>query len=289
MKLRLLLAAGIFLSLACLVQARTFTNTAGRTIEAEVLAVSGAQVTMKLANGSTVTFDIAKLSATDQEFVKSWKPASAPQEPAPKGSGNAKEFVEGLGGTFDESTGAAIITKKPDLTVANLEALAATGQIKKLTLDGCKLGSDGVAVLPKFKGLAGINFTHTMVNKIADLKVLSEVTTLQEIDLGGSDFGDEGLAALCQLKELKSLQLGHVGRSDKTAMTADGLKALQGLPKLEILMLHFQKLDEAMIPVLAELKTVKEFKVGGVTKDFLAKLQAAMPQAKVASRGPTID
>ncbi|MEY4483087.1 MAG: hypothetical protein RL693_539, partial [Verrucomicrobiota bacterium] len=158
-----------------------------------------------------------------------------------------------------------------------------------LTLDGCMLGSDGVVELPKFQGLIGINLTHTMVNKVPDLKILAGVTSLEEIDLGGSDFGDEGLAALCELKALKSLQLGHVGRSDKTAMTTNGLKALQQLPKLELLTLHLFKLDEAMIPVFAELKTVKEFKVGGVTKDFLAKLQKAMPNAKVASRGPTID
>jgi hypothetical protein len=161
--------------------------------------------------------------------------------------------------------------------------------VKKLTLDGCMLGSDGVVELPKFQGLIGINLTHTMVNKVPDLKILAGVTSLEEIDLGGSDFGDEGLAALCELKALKSLQLGHVGRSDKTAMTTNGLKALQQLPKLELLTLHLFKLDEAMIPVFAELKTVKEFKVGGVTKDFLAKLQKAMPNAKVASRGPTID
>ena len=85
------------------------------------------------------------------------------------------------------------------------------------------------------------------------------------------------------------LHLGHVGLSDRTAFTAEGLKALAKLAKLESLILHLHKPDDAMIPVLAGLKTVKEFKVGGVSSEFLKRLQSAMPQAKVASRGPLTD
>jgi len=121
------------------------------------------------------------------------------------------------------------------------------------------------------------------------LKVLAGLASLEELSLGGSDFGDEGLAAVCTLKNLRVLMLGHVGRSDRTAFTAEGLKALTKLPKLEELTLHFHKPDAAMIPILASLKTVKNFAVGGVSSDYLAKVKAAMPQAKVASRGPTTD
>ena len=68
------------LSLTCLclllisADARTFTNTEGRRIEAEIVSVSGTQVTLKLAQGATAIFEIAKLSAADQTFVKAWRP-----------------------------------------------------------------------------------------------------------------------------------------------------------------------------------------------------------------------
>jgi hypothetical protein len=61
------------------------------------------------------------------------------------------------------------------------------------------------------------------------------------------------------------------------------------LPKLESLIIHLHKPDDAMIPVLASLKTLKDVKVGGISSDYLKRLQSAMPQAKVASRGPTTD
>lgn len=71
------------LSLTCLclllisADARTFTNTEGRRIEAEIVSVSGTQVTLKLAQGATAIFEIAKLSAADQTFVKAWRPPAA--------------------------------------------------------------------------------------------------------------------------------------------------------------------------------------------------------------------
>ncbi|MGB8168599.1 MAG: hypothetical protein WCF18_13970 [Chthoniobacteraceae bacterium] len=193
------------------------------------------------------------------------------------------------GGSYDAATGAIVIKGNKELTPAQLGALAAAGGVKRLTLDGCKLTSEGVAVLPKFTGLTAINFTHTMVNKVADLKVLASVSSLEELDLGGSDFGDDGLVVIATLKNLTSLQLGHVGRSPKAAFTANGLKALAGLPKLEKLTLHLQQPDDAMIPALASLKTVKEFKIGGVNTDFFNRLKASMPQAKVTPRGKLTD
>lgn len=51
---------------------RTFTDTKGRKIEAEVVRVSGSKVTLKLANGKTSTIPISLLSDRDQMFVKVW-------------------------------------------------------------------------------------------------------------------------------------------------------------------------------------------------------------------------
>lgn len=202
---------------------------------------------------------------------------------------DTSQAVATLGGTVDAATGAVIVKKNKTPDTAALSALANDAKVKSITLDGCSLKSDGIAALAESKSLTALRMEHTMVNKVADLKVLAGITTLEELNLGGSDFGDDGLAAVSELKNLRALHLGHVGRSDKTAFTAEGLKALAKLPKLESLILHVHKPDDAMIPVLASLKTVKEFKVGGVSSDYLKRLQAAMPQANVASRGPTTD
>lgn len=51
---------------------RTFTDTQGRKIEAEIVGVSGSKVTLKLANGKTYTIPLTKLSKDDQFFVEVW-------------------------------------------------------------------------------------------------------------------------------------------------------------------------------------------------------------------------
>lgn len=73
--------------LACLVlcvypqilQARTWTNSEGVQIEAELVKAEGDKVTLRLANGKVVSFAQEKLSEADREFIKS---ASAKPEPA---------------------------------------------------------------------------------------------------------------------------------------------------------------------------------------------------------------
>lgn len=197
--------------------------------------------------------------------------------------------AKSLSGEFNAATGAIVVKKNKTFDVTALTELAANSVIKSITLDGCTLKSDGVAALARSKTLTALKLEHTMVNKVPDLKALAGITTLEELNLGGSDFGDEGLATLSALTNLRVLHLGHVGRSDKTAFTTEGLKALAKLPKLESLIIHLHKPDDAMIPVLAGLKTLKDLKVGGISSDYLTNLQAAMPQAKVASRGPTTD
>lgn len=67
----------LVVTLACVpLHARTFTNAQGTRIQGEIQNVQGNQVTLKLAGGRTVTFEIALLSKTDQEHVRAWKPAS---------------------------------------------------------------------------------------------------------------------------------------------------------------------------------------------------------------------
>jgi hypothetical protein len=66
----------LLLTIASL-QARTFTNTQGARIEGEVLKVDGGQVTMRLADGRTITFAISLLSKSDQDYVRDFNAQGA--------------------------------------------------------------------------------------------------------------------------------------------------------------------------------------------------------------------
>lgn len=68
------------LALATLpLHARTFTNAQGVRVEGEIQKVQDSQVTLKLANGRVVSFEIALLSKADQEHVRAWNLASQGQ------------------------------------------------------------------------------------------------------------------------------------------------------------------------------------------------------------------
>ncbi len=61
---------------------RTFTNSAGKSIEAKVQSINGGEVTILLKNGNPFTIPISSLSAADQEFLKNWTSAPAPALPS---------------------------------------------------------------------------------------------------------------------------------------------------------------------------------------------------------------
>ena len=93
MKTTLFLA--VFLSFASL-QARTWTSITGQTAEAELVKVDGENVVVKMADGRTSSFPIARLSVADRAFIKEQggkvpaaeakpvMPASPPSAAAPK-------------------------------------------------------------------------------------------------------------------------------------------------------------------------------------------------------------
>lgn len=53
---------------------RTFTNQKGVKIKAEITAVAGEKVTLRLANGKEYTIPVTSLSLGDQIVVKAWDP-----------------------------------------------------------------------------------------------------------------------------------------------------------------------------------------------------------------------
>ena len=61
--------------------ARTFTDNAGRKVEAELVAVESDKIRIRRADGQIFTLPLATLSAEDQAFAAQWK-AKAPIAPA---------------------------------------------------------------------------------------------------------------------------------------------------------------------------------------------------------------
>jgi hypothetical protein len=73
-----------FLVLASLAaaEARTWTSSSGKTVEAELVAVQGAMVVLQTAQGQRLSIALQALSADDQAFVRSQQPGQKPAEPA---------------------------------------------------------------------------------------------------------------------------------------------------------------------------------------------------------------
>lgn len=73
-RVSLLLVCGLMMLFQNHASARTWTNSEGKTVEAEAVAKSDKTVTLKLPNGKTTEIAITKLSLDDQAFLKTWTP-----------------------------------------------------------------------------------------------------------------------------------------------------------------------------------------------------------------------
>jgi hypothetical protein len=74
----------LVLAFASHLSARTFTDSQGRKLEAEVVAVQQGQVRIRRADGQEFTLPVTTFSAADQAFLQQWKPAAAPAGAAAK-------------------------------------------------------------------------------------------------------------------------------------------------------------------------------------------------------------
>lgn len=66
------------LSLFATAHGRTFTDSQGRTLEAEIVSYDGGDsVEIRRSDGQTFSLPLARLSPADQAYVREWKPAPA--------------------------------------------------------------------------------------------------------------------------------------------------------------------------------------------------------------------
>jgi dipeptidyl aminopeptidase/acylaminoacyl peptidase len=86
--------------------ARTWTSTDGRTLEADFVSATDTSVTLKKAGGKPFTLELSKLSAEDQEFVKTQaaKPAGS-GKPAAEPAAVAGPYAAHIKGEWSEFEG----------------------------------------------------------------------------------------------------------------------------------------------------------------------------------------
>jgi len=122
------LALTLVLASPASAEMRTFTNSQGREIEAEVTGVSGTKVTLKLANGKSYTIPITSLSKPDQLYVKVWKDLD-------KGGGATKDDDSGK-----EDTGTAPAPVIPSNVSYSFEIDADKERVKKGSKEETDMG-----------------------------------------------------------------------------------------------------------------------------------------------------
>jgi len=103
---------------------RTFTNSAGRSIRAKVLSVSGEKASIALESGQTFEIPVATLSPADQEFLRGWKPdagtpSAAAATLAPTGGVTPEQINEAIGQPLFAA--ASLWSSKPEEVATRLE------------------------------------------------------------------------------------------------------------------------------------------------------------------------
>jgi len=73
----------VSLVLSAALHAHTWTSVSGQTAEGDFVRVDGANVVLRMANGTTTQFSIARLSEADQAFIKEQSGANPTPTPKP--------------------------------------------------------------------------------------------------------------------------------------------------------------------------------------------------------------
>lgn len=201
--------------------------------------------------------------------------------------GTPAEIARALDGFWDaEDRSFYKRGRRMPLTPEILEALLADPQVRSLHLDSCPVDLELARILGSSRYLERLLIVHTDVGDPERLAELAKIDSLQEIHVGSSDFGDEGLLLLTELRNLRSLRLAHVGRNPDQPITAEGLRAVaEQLPDLEVFYINLHRMEDAMVQQLARLRNLQTLGIEGVTEEFIAKVQEALPGTLVLRRG----
>ncbi len=149
------------------------------------------------------------------------------------------------------------------------KSLASLEQLEKFFANGAELTDDGFKAFAGWKNLKSFGLDHWgwyapghLPQKGAlgpGLAHLASCTQLESLRLGGCRVDNRVTLAIAQIKSLQSVDLQHT-----YAVSDEGIRALQALPKLRIVKLSPQfspRITDASLAALAEIKTLEEIEI----------------------------
>jgi hypothetical protein len=178
------------------------------------------------------------------------------------------------------------------LTDDGFQHIAKLAALRKLTIwhlgwqNDKKTTGAGFAALAALPRLESFNFSGSTVTDDG-LAAVAMVTQLRELTMYHCWFSDAGLAHIKAMTNLRSVT---VGPQFSMRITDAGVKTLAQLPNLESLDVKETMLtwdgSLAALAASGKLKTIRFEKVA-IRDGDLAKLKAALPQAKIELTPPT--
>lgn len=183
-------------------------------------------------------------------------------------------------------------TPPPDDPLAALQQCNAAvvknkaGQVINVSMDPRQTTDATLAPLAKLPALERL-ILHRCAVTDEGLTHLAKLTTLKELTLADCPISDAGLSLLSGLVNLEKLNLASAF-GDSPRIKGDGLAALAGLTKLQVLVLDKNLIDDAGLAGLKNLRGLREvyLEQTRVVGPGLANLKA-LPQLKVVSLNET--
>ena len=165
------------------------------------------------------------------------------------------------------------------VTAGGVARLKGLKKLRWLSLNALPVGDKAVSWLKSSKTIEHIDIVDTQVT-VSGLRALRGKTSLRALHLRGPMLDDEGLAIVSTLTGLRRLYLQNA-----TQVTDDGLAGLEGLDQLEAFGISAApQVTDAFLERLAKIKTLTWISLDrctGLTKDGVAKLRMALPEAQV--------
>lgn len=214
------------------------------------------------------------------------------------------------------------------MTDAQAKLLSEAAALEKMAVNGTRLTDEGFKNLSGLKELKSLTIWHlgwkagqagkddkTGRVKLtgAGLVALADLPKLESLNIGGSTVTDDGAASLAKVTQLKTLMLYHSWITDAGLAhikTMKGLKGVNAGPQFSMRITdagaaHLAELSDlesleinetfltwdgslSKIAGLKKLKTIK-FEKTDISDDDMAKLRAALPEAKINWTKPSAD
>ena len=205
---------------------RTWKDATGKfSVQAVLVRVLGKQVVLRRTDNKEISVPIAKLSATDRQYLKDFKPSTPPNAD----DKTAVAALKKLGAKIeqdDQGRAVELNLSRTQITDAGLVHLKGLTNLQTLILTNTKVTDEGLVHLKELTSLQNITLPKQITD--AGLVHIKELTNLKELWLQGTQLTDAGLVHLKGLTTLKELYLSS------TKVTDTGLAQLSGM-KLKVL------------------------------------------------------